>query len=808
MFSKIVISIVILIYALNMVQASTVIDSLSQKGIYISDYCPKMKYCEEGSHVMCMYYNPQWDNELATFAQVLANQCVLRHDMCRATKKFPDPGQTAGLVRFSYPDWYPVSKAGHFTKPGLSASKLLYAVIQTLKSWYGQKGAVTANMITSYPDWSQNPNNQAGRLYLEMIYGPATHMGCGISAYTEYAYYDNHAALNYNSVQVICNYSARSRKGGSVYDTAVPRSNSTSEFTIRCGCPRGSDEDADCLCYNTPKKDVTSLKIKTYSNNDLDCNPSVVLLPIFTVEDAPSHKLINGHENERNTTLRDNLMDVLDFEETSLSMSTKEPHIHRILNGIINSPRPKMTLPSRPLKRVTSVKNRYFTKKSVIPDRQHHHKQSPRPSSGHVSSKRSSIFSRTTIFEMPKHKENTRLKILRDIKKDVIPRKDFTNVKNLVRIYMKDRRNKIGVNQDASIRSEQKIRENKLDVQHKQILRIKVTTESFLNTAEEEIINDYHYLKGNFQPNTTSEVPTEKQLNIISSHEEGDKKLMTLLDKLEQEVKHIELHGNKKDIFDAKIRKIYNHVIGKPVNLISKQADILKRDTSYNEISNKFFKNNVSNDKEIMVEYDKENKSHKDIEEIGTRNLKMNMNEALNEGKHNMRPVSKITNQNTLTSRDEKTGTEYRNLRKNYDDEIINKHHYEKIARDNHERLYDDQELNKKRYSNRDDIRNIYRRNDKSSKYLYDDEIFNNRNHIEYDDVLGPERRQYYQDKLDNLERKIQNTRNFRHRSIQENNRHVRRMRPTNQNNLRSRRIRTQMEPLYMPDRARFLHGF
>lgn len=31
-----------------------------------------------------------------------------------------------------------------------------------------------------------------------MIYGSATHIGCGISAYTEYAFYDNNAALNYN----------------------------------------------------------------------------------------------------------------------------------------------------------------------------------------------------------------------------------------------------------------------------------------------------------------------------------------------------------------------------------------------------------------------------------------------------------------------------------------------------------------------------------------------------------------------------------------------------------------------------------
>lgn len=40
--------------------------------------------------------------------------------------------------------------------------------------------------------------SSAGKVYLEMIYHKATHMGCGIIGYTEYAYHDNNADVIYN----------------------------------------------------------------------------------------------------------------------------------------------------------------------------------------------------------------------------------------------------------------------------------------------------------------------------------------------------------------------------------------------------------------------------------------------------------------------------------------------------------------------------------------------------------------------------------------------------------------------------------
>lgn len=54
------------------------------------------------------------------------------------------------------------------------------------------------------------------------------------------------------------------------------------------------------------------------------------------------------------------------------------------------------------------------------------------------------------------------------------------------------------------------------------------------------------------------------QTDIRNIDEETDNKLMNLLDTLEQEVKHIELDGSEKQLFDAKLRKIYGSLVAKP----------------------------------------------------------------------------------------------------------------------------------------------------------------------------------------------------------------------------------------------------
>lgn len=69
--------------------------------------------------------------------------------------------------------------------------------------------------------------------------------------------------------------------------------------------------------------------------------------------------------------------------------------------------------------------------------------------------------------------------------------------------------------------------------------------------------NKFRYLK---ESKELKDFPTD----IRNIDEETDNKLMNLLDTLEQEVKHIELDGSEKRVFDAKLRKIYGSLVAKP----------------------------------------------------------------------------------------------------------------------------------------------------------------------------------------------------------------------------------------------------
>ncbi|XP_041985539.1 venom allergen 3-like [Aricia agestis] len=138
----------IIIYFITTVKCIKVIDKFVKTGPVVDKYCGKYGACDEGTHVMCRYYDPNnkfgpmchdpytnitlnedqkefivavvnevrsrvamggdklrdgsmlpqgygvmsvaWDDELAEFAQLWANQCIEGYDLCRATSKFPD----------------------------------------------------------------------------------------------------------------------------------------------------------------------------------------------------------------------------------------------------------------------------------------------------------------------------------------------------------------------------------------------------------------------------------------------------------------------------------------------------------------------------------------------------------------------------------------------------------------------------------------------------------------------------------------------------------------------------------------------
>lgn len=72
------------------------------------------------------------------------------------------------------------------------------------------------------------------------------------------------------------------------------------------------------------------------------------------------------------------------------------------------------------------------------------------------------------------------------------------------------------------------------------------------------------FLKNKFRYFEENKELKDFQTDISNINEDADNKLMNLLDTLEQEVKHIELDGSEKQLFDAKLRKIYGSLVAKP----------------------------------------------------------------------------------------------------------------------------------------------------------------------------------------------------------------------------------------------------
>ncbi|CAG4970525.1 unnamed protein product [Colias eurytheme] len=729
------------IFCVTLSRGALVRDLHTDRSKILDDYCPKTEHCEEGTHVMCMYYNPksimgpqchkskdihispdeamqfvdlanvvrghiakgeeigkdgvklpraygmfkvEWDEELATFAQVLANQCILRHDICRASKRFPEPGQTAGIVRFTFPDWYSLYDAENSTA-GLTNDKLVYGVQHIFQTWYALKEYVSPDMIRKYPDWTVDTDKAAGRLYLEMINGKSTRIGCGLSAYAAYAYHANNADLTYNNIQIICNYSTRSRPGEEVYNMKPPTSNDIG-YTLRCGCPVGYDEDPNCLCYPSNRGNPELCE------ND-QCKPSVVLLPIFTVEDAPEDKMIHSNKMKR-------------------------------------------------IEKHTNVGRRYFNNQiQSAPYRNIPAKKIASPSHKKKHRSGQSIFSRTAIFELPNRKLITKTtKTPPLIRKDVVPRKDFTNVRKLVTTYLNRRRANGKDLLSKSLNKEIKhlFNDSSLEEHEK-------ATESTLKTTI-SIINFNQYLKDKTFDYSNASRNSAFKVN----HDNGeDKNVLNLINDLKSEVKLIDFDKKEKEIFDAKLRQLYD--------TLAINADD-KLNTNFNSRNSSIKNVKYSTFNDLKTDH------HKD-------NIKKNPNDHFDRLFHKkfMHEYStdNIGNENGL---------------KHTKDGIPNENKLSKI--------YGIRRRNKDFYRRRGngDVRNNY--------YLRKDN---------FDEGLSTDRRRYYQEKLDNLERKLKNMRDYKRKNIIPDDRHLRPMKPANEV---ERRRSEDSNVFYMPDRARFLHGF
>ncbi|XP_026322960.1 uncharacterized protein LOC113232440 isoform X2 [Hyposmocoma kahamanoa] len=609
------------------INCSKVRDANEPKGIYLEEYCPGLATCPEGSHVLCMYYTPgkitgprcyqpmnitmtgelaqlilditnairskialgketgkqqaplpraygmnklKWDNELATFAQVMANQCILRHDLCRASKTFSDPGQSAGLVRFTHPDWLPVSAGAKFKTKGLIQPKLMYAVTQALRSWYNHKDYVTPELIDTHPDFDRVAGG--GKLYLQMVYAKATYMGCGIIGYTEYAYHDNNANLIYNSVQIICNFSARPKPGGPVYDINPP---DKPGYTVRCGCPPGFDEDNACLCEN-----VTS-KANVYCDGK-KCKPAVVLLPIFTVEDMPPKAARRGYNNEDeiDELIMPKMLDQYSAESFNIFPDNnllEESFKHPLILPY-NQPKQKIKPPNKPPNKTSKkvvVKPRHFSQKNddmanvdyssmfhrrITPQKLKKKTEEkkklkkaaaikkkytpPKVQPKKYAGKKKSIFSIASKFTLPKSSSS-----LKKFKTKVASLK-----KQLPKIHEPINKHS---DEETEYPNEIVAKPKPRQTLFKSPTRRIYTNNTLPNSKYKFLKNKFRYFEGSKK---LKGFPTD----ITNIDEESDNKLMNLLDTLEQEVKHIELDRSEKQLFDAKLRKIYGSLVTKP----------------------------------------------------------------------------------------------------------------------------------------------------------------------------------------------------------------------------------------------------
>ncbi|XP_022827243.1 uncharacterized protein LOC111356988, partial [Spodoptera litura] len=367
-----IIQIVLILALVYLSRCSQVIDSRSQNALYVANYCPAMKHCLEGTHVMCMYYNPEqtmgplcrnyvtvtitpqmvhqilkevndirmrvasgketgkdghplpraygmmklfWDSELATLAQVLADQCMgLKEDECRATDTFPNPSQIITLINFKVPNWDYLSR--NTTVRGLNKEKISFAIEKAMRSLHAVKRLVTPNTVYDGPVLELIPD-MGSRSYLKLIRGKATHIGCGISAYRRFQMLANGAQNIYNSIQLVCNISDEPQKSQPLYTTDPPIPGTG--FTESCGCPQGYRETTGCLCERNPRMYISKTKVmreqkQKYERPEIkevqttpsdgpmsglmgsfsEGKPKVAILPIFEIQDVPP----NSYEAE------------------------------------------------------------------------------------------------------------------------------------------------------------------------------------------------------------------------------------------------------------------------------------------------------------------------------------------------------------------------------------------------------------------------------------------------------------------------------------------------------------------------------
>ncbi|XP_050685126.1 uncharacterized protein LOC126979704 isoform X2 [Leptidea sinapis] len=349
-----------------------------------------------------------------------------------------------------------------------------------------------------------------------------------------------------------------------------------------------------------------------------------------------------------------------------------------------------------------------------------------------------SIFTKSAIFVLPTRKSNGGNMRNRK-KKDVIPRKDFTEAKKLVSVYLNQKRNEMNEkNENINIFS------HALESTRRPILEEYSKVTKTATTKKENVI-EYHEPISNLHPNIPPNNITSTMIGNIA-----ESKLMVLLNDIEKELRQMKIGTNERELFDLKLRDIYE-IIGKPNNIHRQFLDDIK-----NEDYGKY--ETFHTDSQKDVQFNTNLKYSKNFDSLGKQN-------------HDQSEIVGVNNEEEIKER---------------------KRHENYL----HNQQEDTERQVKHLYSMRRKNKDLYKHDG--------NELHKNIRNGFSEEVLSQDRRKFYQEKLDNLERRLHNMKHSRHRNGFQvpSDRRMRPIKKTPQQN------RQRDNPIYFPDGARFLHGF
>ncbi|CAH1641621.1 unnamed protein product [Spodoptera littoralis] len=500
---------------------------------------------------------------------------------CFTSYKFPYPSQSIAIIHFKYPNWEYIRHNN--TEKGLNEEKLTFSMDRFLKSAHVLKRTVTKDIIMECPALHELPDLNL-KYYLNLIRGGATHIGCGLSAYSKYKI-DGQTESIQNSVQVVCNISEGPQPGEPLYNTDPPMPGLG--FTKRCGCPQGSKETRNCLCERVSDEWTTTTVRPTTTSRPI--TPTLEIKNKKT--DYNNYKTITflpHWEYKKQNFVADDTKP--DSKSKSIENPTAEDNDYNF----------EIKMPDHA---VYPIKNSPVIKASKINGMggRNNEIRGFRPSNIKAfSNKNIDDIKPKYIYGKKTDESNESLQQLQLITKSIVPKKKYfpklNNEKN--KSFIKEPMvSSLIEAQDQSFEMKKPL-SNSADIADDEIMYNifeDVPTESALNKAEDNFVVNYQNRKPTRYPN--------KDDLLIIKENTGIKRLKNILSMLEHEVRNIKFDVNLKHFFDVKMKQIYKAAVNKNQDNTSmkspfkQQAANIMRDIKYYPDNNY----NINNDDEVQV---------------------------------------------------------------------------------------------------------------------------------------------------------------------------------------------------------------